>query len=240
MTPALSRCLHTAPSDEAKVPETHAQSQSRALCCTVRRTRASLYIKEKWAWCELFDASRPMLYYGTILSSNAAIPRSRCRPSGSRITAPICTVASYPACRSSTCGVVALPDRGGQGQIGRQASLAPASKGQNASRGLTTMSAVRSGTLKKANDRRCDLCGCGLGLRVTARGRFQPGRALVRSWPDAHQRIRISLVLKDFQRKIGPRYPFGAVEGAANNATSVSKPRAPLLLFATPYQAHIR
>jgi len=82
MTPALSRCLHTASSDEAKVPETHARSQTRALCCTVRRTRASLCIEEKWAWCELSDASRPMLYYGTILSSNAAILRGRCRPSG--------------------------------------------------------------------------------------------------------------------------------------------------------------
>src|SRR5882757_8094997 len=41
-------------------PETHVLSQTRALCSTLRRTRASLYIEEKRAWCELFDASRPM------------------------------------------------------------------------------------------------------------------------------------------------------------------------------------
>src|SRR3981081_1753430 len=76
MTPALSRCLHTASSDEATVPDTHAQSQSRALCCTGRRTCTSLSIEDKRAWCELFDASRPMLYYETILSSNAATPRA--------------------------------------------------------------------------------------------------------------------------------------------------------------------
>ena len=51
----------------------HARSQTRALCCTVR-TRASLYIEEKPAWCELWDAWRAMLYYGTVVSSNAAIP----------------------------------------------------------------------------------------------------------------------------------------------------------------------
>jgi hypothetical protein len=70
VTPTLSRCLHTASSDEAKVPETHARSQTRALCCTVRRTRASLRIEETRAWCELFEASRAMLLKG------------RCRPSG--------------------------------------------------------------------------------------------------------------------------------------------------------------
>jgi hypothetical protein len=69
----MSRYLHTASSGAAKVPETHAPSQTRALCCTVRRTRASLYIEEKRAWCQPFDASRPMLYYGTVLSSNTAI-----------------------------------------------------------------------------------------------------------------------------------------------------------------------
>jgi hypothetical protein len=37
----------------------------------------SLYIEEKWAWCEQFDAPRAMLYYETILSSNAAIPKAR-------------------------------------------------------------------------------------------------------------------------------------------------------------------
>src|SRR2546430_16720360 len=47
MTPALTRCLHTASSDEAKEREMHARSQTRALCCTVRRTRPSLYIEEK-------------------------------------------------------------------------------------------------------------------------------------------------------------------------------------------------
>jgi hypothetical protein len=36
MTPALSRCLHTASSDKAKVPETRTPSQTRALCCTGR------------------------------------------------------------------------------------------------------------------------------------------------------------------------------------------------------------
>src|SRR5256885_15949035 len=41
-------------------PETRVLSQTRALCSTRRRTRASLYLEEKRAWCELFDASRPM------------------------------------------------------------------------------------------------------------------------------------------------------------------------------------
>src|SRR6266853_2580532 len=41
-------------------PATYVLSQTRALCSTLRRTRASLYIEEKRAWCELFDASRPM------------------------------------------------------------------------------------------------------------------------------------------------------------------------------------
>src|SRR3981189_850425 len=43
-------------------PETYVLSQTRALCSTVRRTRASLYIEEKRDWCELFDASRPGSY----------------------------------------------------------------------------------------------------------------------------------------------------------------------------------
>jgi hypothetical protein len=59
MTQALSRCLHTAPGDEAKLPETHAQSQTRALCCVSLHRRKAGIARAHTAVHAAFAAGRP-------------------------------------------------------------------------------------------------------------------------------------------------------------------------------------